>query len=120
MQQTDTTFASRVFRYAAIYGVIVLLPLYLLPVPDPWQLTHLGFVGLALVFQGMFWIISRDPLKYRALMPVAICEKLAFGIPALALLLLGRADPVQAGFGMVDLFLAVMFFLALRRLRKTA
>ena len=123
MSQTDQSsaviFASRVFRYAAIYGVIVLLPLYLLPVPDTWRLTHLGFVGLALVFQAMFWIISRDPLHYRALVPIAIAEKLVFGIPALVLLLLGRANPVQAGFGMVDLFLAGMFFLAMRRLRAT-
>jgi len=115
-----TTFASRVFRYAAIYGVIVLLPAYLIPIPDPYRLTHFGFVGLALVFQGIFWIISRDPLHYRALVPVAICEKLVFGIPALALLALGRADPVQAGFGMIDLFLAVMFYLAMRRLRAAS
>lgn len=113
-------FASRVFRIAAIYGFIVLAPLYLAPVPDPWRLTHFGFVGLALVFQGMFWIISRDPDRYRALMPIAIWEKLCFGIPALAFFTSGKAEPVAAIFGALDLVWAAIFFIAMRRLAKPA
>ena len=119
-QSSDVTFASRVFRIAAIYGVVVLLPLYLLPVPHPWRLTHFGFVGVTLVFQAVFWIIARDPLHYRALMPLAICEKLIFGIPALAFFVQGQADPVQAVFGALDMFWATMFFLAMRRLRASS
>ena len=52
--QADINFASRTFRIAAIYGVIVLAPLYLAPVPDPWRVTHFGFIGLALVLYVMF------------------------------------------------------------------
>ena len=75
-------FPSRMFRWAAIYGVIVLLPLYLTPLPWRGAEVFLGFVGLALVFQAVFWVIGTDPAKYRALMPVAVAEKLVFGLPA--------------------------------------
>lgn len=115
---SNIRFVSRIFRIAAIYGVIVLAPLYLAPVPDPWRVTHFGFIGLALVFQGMFWIISRDPLHYRALIPIAIWEKLCFGIPAVGFFLRGQVDTIVGVFGALDLFWALVFTFAMRRLAQ--
>lgn len=115
----EIRFASRVFRVAAIYGFIVLAPLYLAPVPDPWRLTHFGFIGLALVFQGMFWIIAGDPLRYRALVPVAIWEKLCFGIPAVAFWLAGKAHYLHLAFGVLDLVWAALFAMVMRKLDKS-
>ena len=112
--------ASRVFRVAAIYGVIVLVPLYLAPVPDPWRLTHFGFVGLALVFQAMFWLIYRDPEKYSALIPIGIAEKLVFGIPAVVFLSLGKADPIAGFFGGLDLVWAAVFTFVWHRMRSAS
>jgi len=114
--QTSPLFARRMFRWAAIYGAIVLTPMYLAPLPEQGAETFLGFVGLALVFQAMFWIIGSDPVKYRALMPVAVAEKLVFGLPALALFAQGYplAPPV-AVFAAIDLALGLGFFLAWRR-----
>jgi hypothetical protein len=109
------TFARRMFRWAAIYGVIVLTPLYFQPLPDIAPETTLGFIGLALVFQALFWIIGGDPLKYRALMPVAVAEKLVFGLPAVVLHVLGRTSPLVAGFALIDLLLGLGFFIAWRR-----
>ena len=109
-------FPSRMFRWAAIYGVIVLLPLYFTPLPEPSGEVLLGFVGLALVFQGIFWTIGSDPAKYRALMPYAVAEKLVFGLPAL--LLYFRGYPVQppvALFAAIDLLLGLGFFFAWRK-----
>ena len=109
-------FPSRMFRWAAIYGVVVLLPLYLTPLPKPGAEVFLGFVGLALVFQGVFWTIGGDPAKYRALIPYAVLEKLVFGVPALSLYL--QAYPVAppvAVFATIDLLLGLGFFLAWRR-----
>jgi hypothetical protein len=109
-------FPSRMFRWAAIYGVIVLAPLYLTPLPPALGETLLGFIGLALVFQGVFWVIGGDPVKYRALMPLAVAEKLVFGVPALALFAQGypMATPV-AVFGGIDLVLGLGFFLAWKK-----
>lgn len=109
-------FPARMFRWAAIYGVIVLLPLYFTPLPPRMGETFLGFVGLALVFQGVFWTIGGDPVKYRALMPYAIAEKLVFGLPALALFAQGYpVPPPVAVFAAIDVLLGIGFWLAWRR-----
>ena len=117
----NSSFPSRMFRWAAIYGVVVLLPLYLTPLPKPGAEVFLGFVGLALVFQGVFWIIGSDPAKYRALMPYAVLEKLVFGVPALSLYLQGYpVAPPVAVFAAIDLLLGLGFFLAWRKTPLTA
>ena len=109
-------FPARMFRGAAIYGVIVLLPLYLTPLPPIGGEVFLGFVGLALVFQGVFWVIGGDPAKYRVLMPLGVAEKMVFGLPCLALW--SRGYPVVqpvAGFAAIDVLLGIGFFLAWKR-----
>lgn len=110
------TFPSRMFRGAAIYGVIVLAPLYLTPLPPTMGETLLGFIGLALVFQGLFWVIGSDPARYRPLMPLAVAEKLVFAVPALALFAQGYPVPTPvAAFAGIDLLLGAGFFIAWRR-----
>lgn len=109
-------FPSRMFRWAAIYGVIVLAPMYFAPLPPVMGEVLLGFIGLALVFQGVFWMIGSNPVKYRSLMPLAVAEKLVFGVPALALYLQGYPmHPALAVFAGIDLLLGLGFFLAWRR-----
>ena len=109
-------FPSRMFRWAAMWGVIVLLPLYLTPLPPMGAEVFLGFVGLALVFQGVFWTIGSDPAKYRPLMPFAVAEKLVFAVPCLALWAGGYPiNPPVALFACIDLLLGLGFFLAWRR-----
>jgi hypothetical protein len=109
-------FPSRMFRWAAIYGVIVLTPMYLTPLPPALGETLLGFIGLALVFQGVFWVIGSDPVKYRALMPLAVAEKLVFGIPALALFAQGYPMAAPVGvFAGIDMLLGLGFFLAWKK-----
>jgi hypothetical protein len=104
------------FRGAAIYGAIVLVPLYLAPVPIDYRATHFGFVGCALVFQWLFWIVGGDPRKYRALMLPAVAEKLVFAVPALVLFAMGHLDPVVAVFAGIDILLGAGFLVARRRL----
>lgn len=109
-------FARRVFRWAAIYGALVLTPLYFAPTPPGARVEiNFGFIGLALVFQGVFWIIGGDPRRYRTLMPLAVLEKLVFAVPALTLFALGRLEGVVAGFAGIDLLLAVLFLMAWRK-----
>ena len=109
-------FPARMFRWAAIYGVLVLLPLYFTPLPKEGGEVLLGFAGLALVFQGIFWTIGSDPAKYRALMPYAVAEKLAFGVPCLSLWASGYPiNPPVALFAGIDLALGLGFFAVWRR-----
>ncbi len=113
----EARFARKVYRGAAIYGVIVLLPAYLIPLPSPYKLTQIGFVGLALVFQGLFWIIGGDPLRYRPLVSLTIFEKLCFGIPAVAYFARGQIDAITGSFGAIDLLLAALFVVVWVKLR---
>lgn len=115
-------FARRVFLIAAVYGILVLAPQYFMAdrigrdFPPP--MTHLehfyGFIGLALVWQFVFILIARDPVRYRPIMPVAVLEKLAFGVPAVVLYLQGRLAVPVLGAGLIDLVLAVLFLTAFR------
>ena len=116
----EARLARTIYRGAAIYGVLVLLPAYFIPLPDPYKLTQIGFVGLALVFQGLFWIIGSDPLRYRRVVPLTVFEKLCFGIPAVAYFAQSQTDPVTAVFGSIDLLLAVLFLFAWAKLRRVS
>ena len=114
----EVRFASRLFRIAAIYGVIVLLPLYFVAIPHPYRLTLIGFAGVTLVFQGLFWIIARDPLRFLPLIALSVFEKLAFGVPALAFWARGQTDGVTATFGAIDLVLGGLFLFVFMGLRR--
>jgi len=121
-------FAKRVFLVAAIYGFIVLLPQYFLEEKTgrdfPPAITHpeyfYGFIGVAVAWQIVFLIISRDPIRYRPLMLVAVVEKMAFGFPAIALYLSGRLSRQMLGAGILDLMLGVLFILSYRRMATSA
>jgi hypothetical protein len=122
MPDAARRFARRVFTGAAVYGLLALLPQYFLEArlnrDFPPAITHpehfYGFVGIAVAWQVAFLVIARDPMRYRALMPVAVLEKLAFGGAAIVLFALGRiAWPVLA-VGIVDLVLATLFLAAWR------
>ena len=115
-------FARRVFMAAAIYGVLVLLPQYFMEVrigrDFPPPVTHpehfYGFVGVALAWQVLFVVVARDPVRYRPVMPVAVLEKLAFGVAAVVLFSQGRLHAAVLGAGLVDLVLAALFVAAFR------
>lgn len=116
-------FAQRVYLFAAIYGVIVLLPQYFLesqlvpPTTHPEQFY--GFVGIALAWQFAFILISRDVARYHLLMPVTVLEKLAFGIPAWMLYLQGRAAPEVVVVGSIDLLLGTLFTISFFKVRAS-
>ena len=122
MPDAARRFARRVFTGAAVYGLLALVPQYFLEHrlnrDFPPAITHpehfYGFVGIALAWQLAFLVIAHDPVRYRALMPIAALEKLAFGGAAVVLFALGRiAWPVLA-VGAVDLVLATLFLAAFR------
>ena len=116
-------FARRVFLIAAVYGFIVLFPQYFLEDRTgrdfPPAITHAeyyyGFIGIALAWQVVFLIISRDPHRYRPIMIPAILEKATFGFAAIALFVAGRLNLQMLGAGVLDLVLGTLFVIAYLR-----
>lgn len=120
---TSPRFARLVFLIAAIYGIAVLAPQYLLEqkinTDFPPAITHpeyfYGFVGLALVWQFAFLVIARDVVRFRPLMPIAVLEKLSFGGAAVVLYALGRLHVQVLAMGLLDLVLGALFVVAYLR-----
>ena len=113
-------FIRRVMIGAAVYGFIGAATLYFTDAPDPHRLLYFAFAGIALVFQGVFLVIARDPRRFAPLLPLCVFEKVSFGIPALAFAARGQAEAPMALGGAVDLLLAVLFVIAWRKMAASA
>ena len=119
------TFAKLTFRIAGIYGLVVLLPQYLLeektsrdfPPPITHPEYYYGFIGVALAWQIAFLVLASDPIRYRKMMIPAIIEKLSFAIAVGVLFTLNRVSLPMLGAATVDLILAVLFVIAYIRTR---
>ena len=113
-------FAKVVFLVAGVYGLLVLLPQFFLeerygrdfPPPVAHPEHYYGFIGVAVAWQVLFLILSRDPVRYRAMMIPAVLEKLGFGAAVVVLFGLGRVAPTLLAFAAVDLILGALFVAA--------
>jgi hypothetical protein len=111
------TFAKWSFRMAAVWGFLVVPPLYfmydIIGQQSPPALTHpeiyYGFVGVTLAWQVAFLVISSDPARYRPLMLAAMVEKFGFVIAVAILCAQGRIAPSQLPMAGVDLLLGTLF-----------
>jgi hypothetical protein len=112
-------FARWVFTIAGIYGVVAVAPLYFLesriaqmstPINHPEYFY--GFVGVTVAFQIVFLIMSRDPVRFRPLIPACIVEKISFGGAIWPLYFAGRVQANVVVLSTIDLVLAVLFFIA--------
>jgi hypothetical protein len=118
-------FAKIVFLCAGIWGVVVLTPLYFLfdfiGRQNPPAITHpdfyYGFIGVALAFQVVFFIIASDPARYRPLIIAAVLEKASYFTALLVLHLQGRLPPTQFPFGFVDMLFGLLFLIAFLKTR---
>ncbi|THD35996.1 MAG: hypothetical protein E7773_08610 [Sphingomonas sp.] len=116
---------SWLFRGAAIYGAILLLPVYFLEGRVAAPAVRLsapeyfyGFVGAALSFQILYWIVGGAPRKYHALMLLGVVAKLSFWIPTAILWGMGRTATSTFALVCGDLVLAIAFFVAWMSLRS--
>jgi hypothetical protein len=116
-------FAKRVFLIAGIWGLLVLLPQFVLERKTgqdyPPAITHAeyyyGFLGVAVAWQIAFLVIARDPGRYRPIMLVAVIEKASFGFAMATLYLLGRLRGEMLGAGILDLIFGALFIVAYAR-----
>jgi hypothetical protein len=113
-------FARRIFFWAGIYGIVVLLPQYLMegrvgrdfPPPLNHPEYFYGFVGVALAWQFVFLVISRDAVRFRPLMLPAAAEKFLFAASTLSLYVNERVNGLTAGAATVDLCLGILFMIS--------
>ena len=116
-------FAKIVFWMAAIWGIVVITPLYFLYLTigrqDPPPITHpgfyYGFVGCALAWQFAFIVIARDPVRFRAMIIPSVLEKFSFAAAQTVLYFQHRLHPSDLLLGGIDGLLGVLFLLAFVR-----
>ena len=113
-------FAKIIFWIAAIWGVLVLTPLYfifdLIGRQDPPPITHpafyYGFVGAALAWQIAFMIIATNPVRFRPLIIACVIEKFGYATALIVLFMQHRLHASDLTFGVVDLLFGVLFVVA--------
>ena len=113
-------FARVVFRAAAVYGFLVIAPLYFMEsqigTASPPAITHpehfYGFIGVTLAWQVAFLIVAQRPDRYRPLMLAAVAEKAGFGVAGVVLFLQQRAVASILAFSLIDLLLGSLFVAA--------
>ena len=116
-------FAKIVFWIAAIWGILILPPLYFIfdtiGRQDPPPITHpafyYGFVAVALAWQVGFAVIALDPVRFRLMMIPSMLEKFGYGISLIVLYLQHRLHGADVAFGSIDLLLGVLFLAAFVR-----
>jgi hypothetical protein len=114
-------FASLTFRIAGIWGLAVIVPMYFLfnviGRQNPPAMNHpqfyFGFLGVTLVWQLLFLMVSKEPARYRPLFPAAILEKLVFIVTMMVLAIAGQIRVTDAMVAVPDSILAVLFAVAI-------
>jgi len=115
-------FAKIVFWIAAVWGVLILTPLYfmldIMGRNHPPPITHpeffYSFVGVALAWQLAFFVIARDPLRHRPLIIPSIVEKLIYVTTTLVIVMQGRLHSSAlipaATDGLLDVLFVIAYF----------
>ncbi len=113
-------FAKLVFLVAGVYGLIVMLPQYFLegktgndfPPPITHPEFYYGFIGVTVAWQVLFFLLSRNPGRYRVMMIPAILEKASFSIAVVILFFQNRVSPLMLALAAIDSLLGVLFVVA--------
>src|SRR3954464_5338641 len=100
MLEATMKFARIVYWIPAADGFVSLLPLYFLldrvgrdaPPPVTHPEFYYGFLGVTFLWQVVFIVIAREPLRYRSLIPITIFEKFVYTVPVVLLYLNGRVQ----------------------------
>ena len=118
--------AKVVFWGASAFGVLLLTPLYFMfdfvGRLDPPPITHpqfyYGFVGVALVWQFVYFTIATDPERFRPMMILSVLAKSSYVGTLLVLYLQDRISPIQASTGIPDALLMILFVAAFLKTRS--
>lgn len=113
-------FARWVLIIAGVYGMIVIAPLYFseaqINIDFPPAITHpeyfYGFLGVAISWQVLFFILAINPLRYKLTIIPAIIEKFSYGIAVIVLFSQHRIHTMILSSGIVDLIFGILFIVA--------
>ncbi len=113
-------FAKIVFWIAAIWGFLVIVPLYfifdMIGQKDPPPINHpgfyYGFAGVTLAWQLAFAFIARDPVRLRPMMIPSIAEKILYVVTVVVLVTQGRMHQSDLMFVGADVLLGILFVIA--------
>ena len=109
-----------IFIIAGVYGLIVLLPMYFsetrFNADFPPAITHpeyfYGFIGVALAWQILFFLIAINPLRYKLMMIPAMLEKFSYGIAVIILFIQHRTPIMILSSAIIDLLFGILFIYA--------
>lgn len=113
-------FARIVFSAAAIWGILVITPLFfifnLIGRDDPPPITHpgfyYGFATTALAWQIAFAVIAWNPARLRPLMIPSVIEKFGYAICVVVLFLQRLMHAQDLLLAAVDGLLGILFLIA--------
>ena len=119
-------FAKYSFWAAAIYGILIIFPLFFseqkLGIDYPPEINHAeyyySFAGVTLVWQVLFIFIAMNPLKHRIIMIPCIFEKLCL-LPTFCILFpQGRFPQMWIPLMITDFVFAILFLISFIKLKK--
>jgi hypothetical protein len=117
-------FARIVFIVAGIWGIAVLTPFYWLVdvtgrryAPPAYPHFFYGFIAVALVWQIAFLVIGLNPVRFRALMILAVLEKSGYVATLAVLYGQGRIAAADAAAAVPDGLLGLLFIAAFVKTR---
>ena len=115
----ESRFATWSFAFAALYGLVATLAIYVRQPLSAASLTAWWFAGAAAATQLAYLLIASDPRRYAPVIPIGILSKLSFALPVFWLAANG-VPTMPVPFAIVDIALAVLFAANYRRLRRHA
>lgn len=119
-------FCRLVFLIATIYGLLVIVPTYfsegLVGRLDPPEISqpayYYGFIGGALAWQIVYFLVALDPLRLRPFIVLSALAKLGLVVTVACLLYHGRVSWLFATPVMGDLVFGLLFLYAYRLVRR--
>jgi hypothetical protein len=124
--QGGARLARVIFWVAGCYGLPLMLVMLLAErrvVGEP-PVVHAeyyyGFVTVTLVFQLAFLVIGADPLRFRPMMPLAVCEKWFYVAAMIPLFVIGRAPNRMIAPVAIDAILGLAFLVAFRATKSSS